>query len=544
MSYVLPTVPAGANAWTVYIEALSSGFYNHPSAGFAARMYVLWAVLIYCAIASVAYTSLLIVDHKRKGRKWWLWKTVKRPSGSYIALNQHALCSFGCIISSCLLWGYVYSEYDLLVNKVSPNTSLIFRIWIWIPVWFQGYLISMASLQAYIITSEGVSEGVSIMSAPVANGIFLGVGGALLVEMIVCCTLCTIRWRKFFHSYETLLTFMQAAEKEWTGAFDLATVAKVGPLYADLTKNYAPFVITQRAVTCSYVVAPASLVLLNLGAIRLIITLRRQIAYNLSRRGQASTNGFTPMTNSQATGKLSVGSSAIPNTPTSPNMSYPPSSPKIDFDPSESKNSAVSDATNNTGFTWAPTSSGHTGLLSPFKPRKKPSGNQSEREKVLYSLQRAEAELVIVCTATIFLCLFFTGISIWTVIAALSIVIAWVPLEMTVFSVPWAWGAVIAVTLTLLCQHVLRSLLRKTPVISVSAPENASPKPKQLPTYVPNYPTSPTTPHTAVSMEMGVSSYEPEKTPVATLTLNQGVSDQDYWKSQHEQWNSEPKESA
>ena len=33
-------------------------------------------------------------------------------------------------------------------------------------------------------------------------------------------------------------------------------------------------------------------------------------------------------------------------------------------------------------------------------------------------------------------------------------------LEITIFIVPWAWGVVIAATLTFLCAHVLRSLLR------------------------------------------------------------------------------------
>lgn len=46
MSGTLPTVPAGANPWQVYREALDFGFYNSPSKGFSTRMYVLWALLL------------------------------------------------------------------------------------------------------------------------------------------------------------------------------------------------------------------------------------------------------------------------------------------------------------------------------------------------------------------------------------------------------------------------------------------------------------------------------------------------------------------
>lgn len=46
-------------------------------------------------------------------------------------------------------------------------------------------MISSASLQAFIITSEGVGEGGHSISAPVANTVFLGVGGAIVAELIV-----------------------------------------------------------------------------------------------------------------------------------------------------------------------------------------------------------------------------------------------------------------------------------------------------------------------------------------------------------------------
>lgn len=137
--------------------------------------------------------------------------------------------------------------------------------------------------------------------------------------------------------------------------------------------------------------APASLVLLNLGAIRLIFTLRRQIQYSLRRQNApTSESASQPFA---STGKLSIGGLSSP--PLSPNSQYPPSSPsnKSYFDGSESKNSHT---TEHSGFSYAPTGSGKTHIIKPdgYVPRK--STNQLDREKVLISLRRAESELVIV----------------------------------------------------------------------------------------------------------------------------------------------------
>lgn len=48
---------------------------------------ILW---VHCsaALAAVVYSALLLLDYRRKGRKVWLVKLVKRPSGGYITLKS------------------------------------------------------------------------------------------------------------------------------------------------------------------------------------------------------------------------------------------------------------------------------------------------------------------------------------------------------------------------------------------------------------------------------------------------------------------------
>lgn len=126
------------------------------------------------------------------------------------------------------------------------------------------------------------------------------------------------------------------------------------------------------------------------------------------------------------------------------------------FDPLESRQS---DVPSTTGFsTFAPTSSGHTHLVGSKSAPKKQSEREIQRENTLFALQRAETELITVCSCVVFLGLVFGAISIWTAVAALSIVISWNALETTVFFVPWAWSVVVAVTLTALSWNVTRSL--------------------------------------------------------------------------------------
>lgn len=154
------------------------------------------------------------------------------------------------------------------------------------------------------------------------------------------------------------------------------------------------------------------------------------------------------------------------------------------------------------------------------------------------------------CAATIFLCLSFTAISIWTAIAALSIVIKWGPcvhsspraarctltrhcfcrLETTVFFVPWAWSVIVAIALTLLCRHVVLSIFRRPPAAAVATPSPAVSPKATKPTRVFE---SSFQPNLILQMP---KAYAPAVPITSTLTLNQGLADDNYWRGQQKQW--------
>ncbi|KAL8281479.1 hypothetical protein RQP46_006163 [Phenoliferia psychrophenolica] len=339
MAFSLPDVPAGANPWTALREGIDAGFFNSPTEGFKSRTYVLYSVLGY----------------------------------------QHAVNALFTVVSACTLLAYVYYQYSLFTIHEYLDIAILLRAWVWIWLWLHGYFVSSASLQMYITTSEGVGDGGYTVSAPVANGIFLGVGCAVLAELLAACALVTIRWREVYRTYEYLSAFLESTESKWTdGASQDAALTALLPLLMTFNQKYKPF---ENPVCLD-----------------------------------------SPIINHSPEPKVGAG---------------------FVYNPSASA----------TGAAPAP-------LFKSYGMVAENNVNQAERINILVSLQRAESELIVVSAATILLCLAFTATSVWTDIVGFQLSIAWVPLEISVFIVPWAWSIVIAFTLTFLCTHVLRSLLR------------------------------------------------------------------------------------
>ncbi|GAA5990360.1 hypothetical protein JCM10908_007332 [Rhodotorula pacifica] len=220
MLVCFPIVPAGEDPYVVYLRYLDETFNPPLSVGFVPRLAVLWALTGYGIAVSCAYMIVHIADCRRKKKPIWLWRLVRRTNGRYIVGNQHLLFAAMSLVTCSLSIGLTLSFYQVFVNRTHQRDAFFWRSIIWIPVGAHMWLSSYANLQASILATQEAA-GRHLLSPLIANGLYLsGFAG-------------------FFFS-----------------------VLADGALYA----------------FCSLLVIGA-----NLGGMALILTLRRQIRFNLNR---------------------------------------------------------------------------------------------------------------------------------------------------------------------------------------------------------------------------------------------------------------------
>lgn len=80
----LPSPPEGANPYAFYSDILHRVTVLTPSdpAGFRARLIVLYALCAFLVVACLANFVVHAVGYHAKRRRVWLFKLVKRDSGS------------------------------------------------------------------------------------------------------------------------------------------------------------------------------------------------------------------------------------------------------------------------------------------------------------------------------------------------------------------------------------------------------------------------------------------------------------------------------
>lgn len=151
----------------------------------------------------MVYLGLLVLENKRKGGKLWLFRFVQRPSGRYIATkcvlaprcegaqadlpsslpSPNLITSVLAILSGAVILGRLQDSWFVYLYQSSQAESIAWRSFCYIPLVLHAWLVSWALLQAFLLTPD--QHDSHLLSARVANTLFLGVGSVLAIALLV-----------------------------------------------------------------------------------------------------------------------------------------------------------------------------------------------------------------------------------------------------------------------------------------------------------------------------------------------------------------------
>ncbi|KAG0659123.1 hypothetical protein C6P46_005294 [Rhodotorula mucilaginosa] len=255
-----PPVPPGEDAYRTYLRSLDETFNPALNAGFVPRLAVLWALTGYGIVVSCVYMAVHVVDCHRRKKRVWLWKLVRRSKGS-----QHLLFAAMSLITCGLSIGLTLSFYQVFVERSNQRSAFFWRSIIWIPVGAHMWLSSYANLQASILATQEAA-GRHLLSPLIANGLYLsGFAGFFLSVLIA------------------LSEQLKVAASALPNASVAEILAWTAPLRQHVNERYDVVMTVARVDGALYAFCSLLVICANLGGMALVLTLRRQIRFNLDR---------------------------------------------------------------------------------------------------------------------------------------------------------------------------------------------------------------------------------------------------------------------
>lgn len=88
------------------------------------------------------------------------------------------------IVSGAAIIGHLYSAYLVFFMHTGEREAIAWRSTAWVPLAIHSWVISWAVFQGFILTPTSTGANISPF---VANTLFVGLGGLLLVGLIVRC---------------------------------------------------------------------------------------------------------------------------------------------------------------------------------------------------------------------------------------------------------------------------------------------------------------------------------------------------------------------
>ncbi|KAK4046910.1 hypothetical protein OIO90_006392 [Microbotryomycetes sp. JL221] len=276
---------------------------------------------------------------QRNSRKQQFW--IARRVDGYITMNLHFLVPFGGFISCAGMLTYVYSSYIVMWQGRMLCAYNTYRSFLWIPLVMHGYLVTAASVQAWVVVaskSSRMSRGAARFNSPkpqsnktwwkafslnttttvsnlattnvddktrqrqqrkrswmsyvhvpgprVFNGLFIGCTIVLLGAMLGSDIAFAVSWNKLWKSIVELETLLKQYEQDWTGGFEAVKFLQMSQAYENLTNQVKDNVPYKNAVVLSLIVCAYLVALFNLGSISLLLLLRKQIRAAIKRRAR------------------------------------------------------------------------------------------------------------------------------------------------------------------------------------------------------------------------------------------------------------------
>ncbi|GAA5979300.1 hypothetical protein JCM11641_001987 [Rhodosporidiobolus odoratus] len=459
----LPDVPEGRNPFEYYRWFIRGLLNPTATKGFEARLDVLFAFMGYGLVISMLYLGAMFIEFRRRKKRFWLYRLVTRPNGTYIIGNQHALFAICSIISCGILIGYTFNARRVVLLLMYQQRAFFWRTLVWVPLILHAWISSWANLQAAILSGQKLTNQ-HHLSPRFANGFYIGGLLCLLIPILVLDVFSGFSWRHVWEKALALKAILIAnAASSPNLPQDQAADIVAAPLAA-LNDQLRYFGKTQRAVTALYVFAMVVVIGVNIAGLGLLFTLRKQIKYN-SRR----------LSTQRRTSTLPGRSSIVPSPPTLPPpvaKSYFPKStspaPQLLSPVPEDVMPAPRTLIRkvlfaSTGRNSNPDYDDDKMTVSQLKDAasNKAPANAAQRDqaKQLLALKKIEWDLFVFLAAIIILAACFLALALWLCIKPSSVYSSWAAMETAFFLVPWLYLIGVNTSLSFLLFNSVRHLL-------------------------------------------------------------------------------------
>ncbi|GAA5904394.1 hypothetical protein JCM8208_004183 [Rhodotorula glutinis] len=289
----LPSPPEGANPYAFYSDILHRVTVLTPSdpAGFRARLIVLYALCAFLVVACLANFVVHAVGYHAKRRRVWLFKLVKRDSGSHIISNHFLLSTLGGLSLFVVLFGAVHTLYRSTISPGNGAGEEHLAKWtfaLWPVAYAVAWLLSFATFQSYLQVEGGATRvfGRSWMAMPawLENLLFVGGGLATVAThtslAIIGSKASTEQWRQ----YRELNTVLDREAANWDGgAMPAQTAVMLLSLMRKYSRAASNFYRTSANLSIGAAVLPILLVAINLTMVAFVWTIRRHIKFQISQ---------------------------------------------------------------------------------------------------------------------------------------------------------------------------------------------------------------------------------------------------------------------
>ncbi|KAI5476019.1 hypothetical protein MNV49_000491 [Pseudohyphozyma bogoriensis] len=394
---------------------------------------------------------------RKKVNVFWVFRLVQRPSGRYVVTNTKTVSIVLSLITFPVLYGYIHATWTVYLDHGSQATL---TAWFSLPAFgfiLHGWLVAWGLLQAYLLTPDYSDK--SVVSARVANAVFVGGGAVLCLGVLAAGILNSVRGHTVWVAYRAVRTRLVEDEAAWDGTTSIAALlALQGPL-SNLTKAAGRLRVSGVALYSLNAVSAFCIGLVTLFSLGLTRLLRTQIHHKVTQIQPH----LPSSTHSSSTTNPSSGSPIH-------TFIAPWASPNV--------NSSVGD-----GAGWGLGVGTTTGDARGKRPRPPKVGRKEIRRVAregseatahlegqamdIMALQKAERDLVSISIAVGSIAFWCTGLTVWIaweVYNKPDLGRDWPLYEFTVTSVYWTYTIVVVVAQV---------------VVTVNSVRNAAPKREQ-----------------------------------------------------------------
>ncbi|GAA5947676.1 hypothetical protein JCM3775_000269 [Rhodotorula graminis] len=274
-----PLPPEGANPFAYYEVALVASLRRQADVGFTVRQSFLCALLGYTIIIAAINVFIVVRDGRRRGKKLFLWRLLARERGRYIVGNRQVLEPLLTFLVTPFLMASVATEWVTTFGTDYSDSTGPLRLVPWLLLFVQIWLVSWASLQSYIITASDATRFVRAMSPRVTNGLFLGLGAAMFIMLIVGTCFGIRAGVDLGNALNTTKVALVHAGEAWPDVSPSA-VAQIQDDWEKVGEARHRTHVASLIVMTAFVVSPFLTALINVGGIALLVVVHRQIAEN------------------------------------------------------------------------------------------------------------------------------------------------------------------------------------------------------------------------------------------------------------------------